>query len=279
MLFNREDKHMLNNIAIELTRVTKKYRLYTSKRQRLIAALFTSKKSNLKDFFAVRDIDLKINKGEIIGVVGKNGSGKSTLMKLVAGVVTPTSGTVYTSGNIMPLLELGSGFHPEFTGLENIYFYSALHGYWRKDTDKIVKEILEFADIGEFINQPYKNYSSGMKARLSFAVAVNIDPDILILDEVLSVGDAAFKEKSAARMKEFFAKGKTILFVSHALPSIVELCTRAILVDKGEIIMDGPPEQVTKSYAKLVSVNSNYQEVREEILKSQTLKASNAIPQ
>lgn len=263
--------------AIELQEVTKKYRLYNSKRQRLFSALFPSKKNSRKDFFAIKNVSLKIAKGEIVGIVGKNGSGKSTLMKLIAGVVTPTTGTITTAGNIMPLLELGSGFHPEFTGLENIYFYAALHGYWRKDTDKVVNEILEFADIGDFINQPYKNYSSGMKARLSFAVSVNIDPDILILDEVLSVGDAAFKDKSAARMKEFFNRGKTILFVSHALPSIVELCTRAILVDKGEIIMDGHPEQVTKSYARLVSINSNYQQVREEILKSYSPKANNAV--
>lgn len=257
---------MTSNTAIELKGVTKKYRLYRNKRQRLYSALFSIKKESPKDFYAIKNVNLKVGKGEIVGVMGKNGSGKSTLMKLVSGVVTPTAGTVSTYGNIMPLLELGSGFHPEFTGLENIYFYSALHGYWRKDTDRVVKNILEFADIGEFINQPYKNYSSGMKARLSFAVSINIDPDILILDEVLSVGDAAFREKSAARMKEFFTRGKTILYVSHLLPSIVELCTRAILIDKGEIIMDGQPEPVTKAYQKLVSANNDYQQVREEIL-------------
>lgn len=260
---------MTANLAIELIGVTKKYRLYSSKRQRMISALFTMKKKSDKDFYAINNVNLRVKKGEIIGVVGKNGSGKSTLMKLVAGVATPTSGTVRTAGTIMPLLELGSGFHPEFTGLENIYFYAALNGYWKKDTDKIVNEILEFADIGEFINQPFKNYSSGMKARLAFAVSVNINPDILILDEVLSVGDATFKEKSASRMKDFFRQGKTILFVSHALPSIIELCSRAILVDKGEIIMDGLPEPVTKSYQKLVSPSSNYQQVRADILAGQ----------
>jgi ABC-2 type transport system ATP-binding protein len=170
-------------------------------------------------------------------------------MKLVAGVIQPTTGTVMVKGNLVPLLELGSGFHRDFTGYENIYFYTAVLGYPKKKVLEKTAEIIEFADIGEFIYQPLKNYSSGMKARLAFSVSVNIDPDILILDEVLSVGDAAFKEKSYEKIKEFFDNGKTILFVSHSMESIKTLCNRAIIIEKGKLLMDGDPESVIEKYS------------------------------
>jgi ABC-type polysaccharide/polyol phosphate transport system ATPase subunit len=198
------------------------------------------------------NFSLKVRKGEIIGVIGKNGSGKSTLMKLIAGVTVPTSGTLRVKGNIVPLLELGSGFHPEFTGYENIYFYTAVLGYPKEIIRQKVKEIIEFAAVGEFIDQPFKNYSSGMKSRLAFSVSVNIDPDILILDEVLSVGDGEFKEKSYQKMREFFNKEKTILYVSHAMDTIKSLCNRAILLDKGELILDDTPEKVIEYYEEKI---------------------------
>jgi ABC-type polysaccharide/polyol phosphate transport system ATPase subunit len=172
-------------------------------------------------------------------------------MKLIAGVTPPSEGTVKVKGNIVPLLELGSGFHPEFTGYENIYFYTAVLGYSKEKIKEKIREIIDFADVGEFIDQPVKNYSSGMRSRLAFAVSVNIDPDILILDEVLSVGDAVFKMKSFEKIREFFTNGKTILFVSHSLDSIKKLCNRAILLDHGELIMDGDPESVVEKYISM----------------------------
>ncbi len=239
---------MNNEIVIEVENVSKRYKLYKSKKYRAIAALMPFLNKYHTEFYSLRNINLKVQRGEIIGILGKNGSGKSTLLKLIAGITVPTAGTVRTKGNIVPLIELGSGFHPEFTGYENIYFYTAVLGYPKSMVRKKVDEIIDFAAVGEFIDQPIKNYSSGMKSRLAFSVSVNIDPDILILDEVLSVGDADFREKSYQKMREFFRNGKTILYVSHSLGSIKELCTRAILIDKGQLIMDGEPMKVIRHY-------------------------------
>jgi ABC-type polysaccharide/polyol phosphate transport system ATPase subunit len=242
---------MSKPVVIEVKNVSKRFKLFDNKKDQALEALFPFIHRKHKNFFAIRDFDLEVKEGDILGIVGRNGSGKSTLMKLVAGVIQPTTGTVAVKGNLVPLLELGSGFHREFTGYENIYFYTAVLGYPKKKVLEKTKEIIEFADIGDFINQPLKNYSSGMKARLAFSVSVNIDPDILILDEVLSVGDAVFKEKSFEKIKEFFDNGKTILFVSHSMDSIKKLCNRAILIDKGKLIMDGDPEQVIEKYSAL----------------------------
>jgi ABC-type polysaccharide/polyol phosphate transport system ATPase subunit len=234
--------------VIEIRNVSKRYKLFNNRKDQALEALFPFIHRNHTDFFAVKDFSLTVNKGDILGIIGRNGSGKSTLMKLVAGVIQPSSGSVKVKGNIVPLLELGSGFHRDFTGYENIYFYTAVLGYPKKKLLEKTAEIIEFADIGDFINQPLKNYSSGMKARLAFAVSVNIDPDILILDEVLSVGDAVFKEKSYNKITEFFNNGKTILFVSHSMESIRTLCNRVILLDKGQLVMDGKPEEVIEEY-------------------------------
>jgi len=242
---------MNKKIAIEIKNVSKKYKLFGNKKDQAIEALFPFLHRKHIDFYAIKEFNLVINAGDILGVIGRNGSGKSTLMKLVAGVIQPTKGSVTVNGNLVPLLELGSGFHREFTGYENIYFYTAVLGYPKKKVLDKTAEIIEFADIGEFIHQPLKNYSSGMKARLAFSVSVNIDPDILILDEVLSVGDAAFKEKSFEKIKEFFDKGKTILFVSHSMESIKTLCNRAIIIEKGKLLMDGDPDGVIEKYQTL----------------------------
>jgi ABC-type polysaccharide/polyol phosphate transport system ATPase subunit len=249
---NFNDPAMNNETVIEVHNVTKRYKLYKSKKYRAVEALFPYFEKYHTPFYSLRNINLKVNKGEIIGIIGKNGSGKSTLMKLIAGVTVPTSGTVRTKGNIVPLLELGSGFHPEFTGYENIYFYTAILGYSKEIVKQKVKEIIEFAAVGEFIDQPVKNYSSGMRSRLAFSVSINIDPDILILDEVLSVGDGEFKEKSYQKMREFFNREKTILFVSHSMQAIKALCTRAILLEKGELIMDDTPEKVIDHYEEKI---------------------------
>ena len=239
--------------AIEVIDVSKRYKLYKSKKHRAIEALVPGINKYHSVFYPIRDFNLSVKKGEIIGIIGRNGSGKSTLMKLISGVTVPTSGSIHVNGQLVPLLELGSGFHPEFTGYENIYFYTAILGYPKSIIKNKVEEIIKFADVGEFIDQPIKNYSSGMKSRLAFSVSVNIDPDILILDEVLSVGDGEFKEKSAQKIKEFFTRGKTILFVSHSMSSINDLCTRAIFIDKGELIMDDTPEKVTTYYQQVIS--------------------------
>jgi ABC-type polysaccharide/polyol phosphate transport system ATPase subunit len=244
---------MNNQPVIEVINVSKRYKLYKSKKHRAIEALIPHINKYHTDFYSLRNFNLKVNKGEIVGVIGRNGSGKSTLMKLIAGVTIPTSGTIRVKGKIVPLLELGSGFHPEFTGYENIYFYTAILGYPKEMIRAKIKEIVEFADVGEFIDQPLKNYSSGMKSRLAFSVSVNIEPDILILDEVLSVGDGEFKEKSYRKIKEFFDKKKTIIYVSHSMSSVKELCTRAIFIEKGELIMDDLPEKVTAYYNDVIS--------------------------
>lgn len=252
---------MENNIAINIEDVSKRYKLFKSKKHRAFNALLPFLGKSYEDFYALKDINLEVKKGDILGIVGNNGSGKSTLMKIVAGVTQPTSGNVSVEGNLVPLLELGSGFHRDFTGYENIYFYTAILGYPKKEILAKTREIIEFSEIGDFIHQPIRNYSSGMRSRLAFSVSVNINPDILILDEILSVGDLAFKEKSYKKIKEFFKQGKTILFVSHSLESIKGLCTRAILINKGELIMDDEPTKVVDYY-------------RDEIIKRPRVKKS-----
>jgi len=240
------------DLAVNLKGVSKKYKLFRNKTDRMKEALHPFKKSFHQEFFALRDVDLQVRRGEILGIVGMNGSGKSTLLKIISGIIPPTSGEVNVSGNVVPLLELGAGFNPEFTGMENIYFYNSILGYSRKQTQKIVDNIIDFAEIGDFIHQPLKTYSSGMKARLSFAVSVNIQPDILILDEVLSVGDELFKRKSYAKIEEFFNAGKTILFVSHSAQSVNQLCSRAVMLVDGRLVLEGPAKFITMNYQKLI---------------------------
>lgn len=242
----------MKNASIHLQHVSKYYKLYNSPKDRLKEALSPGKRKYHRQFYALNDINLDIGRGEIVGIVGRNGSGKSTLLKLIAGVLTPNSGSVAVNGQVSALLELGAGFNPVFTGLDNIYFYGTILGLTRKEMDRKLDDIVAFADIGDFINQPLRTYSSGMKARLGFAVAVHINPDILILDEVLSVGDALFRRKCYAKMEEFFNSGKTILYVSHSADSVNQLCSRAILLERGSIIMDGKAKEVTARYQQLL---------------------------
>jgi lipopolysaccharide transport system ATP-binding protein len=270
-----------NDIVIRLKGVSKMYKLFDNKVDRMKEALHPLKKKYHKPFYALNNIDLEVKRGEILGIVGVNGSGKSTLLKIISGIIPATKGQVSVTGRVVPLLELGAGFNPEFTGLENIYFYNSIHGYTRKQTDAILDEILDFAEIGDFIHQPVKTYSSGMKARLAFAVSVNIDPDILILDEVLSVGDELFRRKCYARMEQFFKAGKTILFVSHNAQTINQLCTRAVMLDRGECILEGETKLITTYYQnylftkkeeqtvfrrKIIALNSSTEVIKKEIL-------------
>ena len=197
---------------------------------------------------AYQDINFTLNKGDRLGILGLNGAGKSTLLKVIAGVLKATEGTVTAKGKIAPLLELGAGFDQQYTGRENIYLYGAVLGFSKKFLDEKLDEIIEFSELGKFIDVPVKNYSSGMKSRLGFSVATLVEPDILILDEVLSVGDAKFRKKSEAKIMSMFDKGVTVLFVSHSLDQVKRLCNKAILLEKGKIISHGSIEEVSKVY-------------------------------
>lgn len=206
------------------------------------------KELTYNEFWALKDVSFSLQKGDRLGILGLNGAGKSTLLKVVAGVLKPTEGTVMTKGKIVPLLELGAGFDKEYTGAENIYLYGAVLGYNRKFVEQKFDEIVEFSGLGEFIDVPLKNYSSGMKSRLGFSIATVVDPEILILDEVLSVGDVKFRKKSEKKIMDMFDDGVTVLFVSHSLSQVKRLCNKAILLEKGRIIASGGIEEVSKIY-------------------------------
>ncbi|MDY0117269.1 MAG: ABC transporter ATP-binding protein [Sulfurimonadaceae bacterium] len=242
---------MNKNIAISLQNISKVYKLYDKPVDRLKESLNPFKKKYHKEFYALRNINLEVKKGEVLGIVGVNGAGKSTLLKIISGVLTPTSGRVNIHGRINAILELGSSLKPELTGRENIKLNLQINSI-EKDREKITQEIVEFADIGEHIDQPVKSYSSGMKARLGFGIATSTDPDILIVDEVLAVGDVLFKRKCYSRIENLFKDGKTVIFVSHSAQSVVEFCSRAVLLYDREIIMDDTPKKVTDYYQKLV---------------------------
>jgi len=245
------------NVAISLKNISKHYRLYSDPKDRLKEALNPFRRTYHKKHEALCDIDLTINKGDVIGIVGRNGCGKSTLLKLITKVLQPNQGTIYVDGKITALLELGAGFNPEFSGIDNIKFYAGLLGLSAEEIDQKLDAIIEFAELGDYLNQPVKTYSSGMQARLGFSVAAHIDPDILILDEVLAVGDALFRRKCYAKMEEFFQSGKTIVYVSHDANSVNQLCNRAILLYEGRIKLDGEPSMVTKHYEKLLFTNDS----------------------
>lgn len=204
------------------------------------------------EFWALTDVSFEVEEGERIGILGFNGAGKSTLLKVVAGVLKPTKGSVEVDGVIAPLLELGAGFDMNYSGAENIYLYGATMGYSRKYIDERYKEIVDFAELGDFIDVPVKNYSSGMRARLGFSIATAVDPQILILDEVLSVGDAKFRQKSEAKIMSMFDKGVTVLFVSHNTAQVRRLCTKAVLLDKGKVAAYGPVNEVCDIYDEKV---------------------------
>ncbi|MER9301484.1 ABC transporter ATP-binding protein [Mesorhizobium sp. M0496] len=209
-----------------------------------------------RDFAALSGVSFEIGRGETVGIIGRNGSGKSTLLQIICGTLQPTSGSVEVNGRIAALLELGAGFNPEFTGRENVFLNASILGVPRREMEWRFDDIARFADIGPFIDQPVKTYSSGMYVRLAFAVAINVDPDILVVDEALSVGDEAFQRKCFARIEQIKERGGTILFVSHGAQTIVQLCSRAILIDRGEKILEGEPKAVVSQYQRLVNASS-----------------------
>ena len=228
------------------------YKLYDKPSDRLKEALGLTRKKLYKEHYALRDVNFDIQEGECVGIIGTNGSGKSTILKIITGVLTPTQGEVKVDGRISALLELGAGFNMEYSGLENVYLNGTMTGFSKEEIDARLDDILEFADIGDFIHQPVKTYSSGMFVRLAFAVAINIDPEILVVDEALSVGDVFFQAKCYHKFEEFKKQGKTILFVSHDLSSVSKYCDRVILLNKGVKLDEGSPKQMVDLYKQLL---------------------------
>lgn len=245
----------MSEIAITVDSISKVYKLYSDPIDRLKESLNPFKKKYHRDFYALKGVSFKVKKGETLGIVGKNGSGKSTLLKILAGVLTQTSGGATVQGKVSSLLELGAGFNPELTGLENIYFNGSILGYSKKEIDQKLDDILAFADIGEFVRQPVKTYSSGMQVRLAFAVAINVDPQVLFIDEALAVGDIRFQQKCFRRLRDFKNQGKTILMVSHDSGAIINYCDRALWLRDGQIAMMGAPEEVTRDYVAYMALD------------------------
>lgn len=239
---------MNDKTAIKVENLTKIYFIFDDKKDRLKEALSLTRKKYHHDFYALNDVSFEIKKGETFGIIGVNGSGKSTLLKILTKVLNQSSGTVEVEGKVSALLELGAGFNSEMTGIENIYLNGTILGYTKKEMDERVQSILEFADIGEFVHQPVKMYSSGMYVRLAFAVAINVDPDILIIDEALAVGDIFFRQKCYAKLEEFKQRGKTIVLVTHGMNEVEQFCDRAIMLEHGKVIAIGNSQEVVKKY-------------------------------
>ena len=246
----------MEDIAIKVEHLSKMYKLYDKPSDRFKEALGLTKKKLYAEHYALDDVNFDVKVGETVGIIGTNGSGKSTILKIITGVLNPTGGSVTVNGRISALLELGAGFNMEYTGIENIYLNGTMIGFSREEIDAKMQDILDFADIGEFVNQPVKTYSSGMFVRLAFAVAINIEPEILIVDEALSVGDVFFQSKCFKKFEEFKKMGKTILIVSHDLGSISKYCDRVILLNKGKKAAEGSPKKIVDLFKKLlVGVN------------------------
>lgn len=241
-----------NRNAIEIKHVSKMYKLYEKPSDRLKEALGLSRRKRYREHYALNDINFNIREGECVGIIGTNGSGKSTILKIITGVLAPTEGEVKVNGRISALLELGAGFNMEYSGLENVYLNGTMIGFTEEEIDARLDDILAFADIGDYIHQPVKMYSSGMFVRLAFAVAINIDPEILIVDEALSVGDVFFQAKCYHKFEEFKKQGKTILFVSHDLGSVSKYCDRVVLLNQGVKVDEGSPKAMVDMYKQLL---------------------------
>lgn len=252
----------MDDTVVKITNLVKEYKMYTRKKDRLIETLFPWTQRH-GTFRAMDNLNLEIHKGEVLGILGKNGAGKSTLLKMITGVVVPTSGELKVNGKVSSLLELGTAFNMELTGYENIYQHGAVMGLTHEQIKAKEQEIIEFADIGDHLNQPVKTYSSGMFARLAFACAINVDPELLIVDEVLSVGDMAFQLKCFKKFEQFKEAGKTIIFVTHSVADVLKNCTRAIIIDAGKKIYDGDVKTGVEKYKKII-VGLNPDEIQEQ---------------
>lgn len=241
---------MKKDNAIEVKNMTKKFNIFYDKASTLKEKIMFWNRSDKETRVVLKNINVEIKKGETVALVGVNGSGKSTLLKLMTKIIYPTKGTVETKGKLTSLLELGAGFHPDFSGRENIYFNASIFGLSKKDIDKRIDEIIDFSELGEFIDNPVRTYSSGMYMRLAFSVAINVDADILLIDEILAVGDQHFQDKCYQKLEELRDSDKTIVIVTHNLNSIRKLCNRAIWINNGEVKMDGKCIEVVDSYLK-----------------------------
>lgn len=256
-------------VAISVNNVSKMYKLYDNPMDRLKESLGLSRKKKYKEHYALNDVSFQVRKGETVGIIGTNGSGKSTILKIITGVLNPTQGQVVIDGRISALLELGAGFNGEYSGIENVYLNGTMIGFSKEEIDAKLQDILDFADIGDFVNQPVKTYSSGMFVRLAFAVAINIEPEILIVDEALSVGDVFFQAKCYRKFEEFKEMGKTILFVSHDLSSIGKYCDRVVLLNKGKKLAEGDAKEMVNLYRRvLVNQYEEPEETQEEVTES-----------
>ena len=238
--------------ALRVENVSKQYRIYNRPGDRLTESLTRGRLRRHKEFWALRDVNFEVEQGTTVGIVGPNGSGKSTLLQVISGTLEPTHGDVWHEGRVAALLELGAGFDAEFTGAENVYMNAALMGFSRREIDNLFPEIERFAEIGQFLYQPVKTYSSGMYVRLAFAIAASVEPDILVIDEALAVGDAVFQHRCLRRIKELQERGRTILFVSHDAAAVRALCGRAILLNAGRVVTDGRPADVLNRYQKII---------------------------
>ena len=258
----------MEDIAIKVEHLSKMYKLYEKPSDRFKEALGLSRKKLYTEHYALNDVNFDVKTGETVGIIGTNGSGKSTILKIITGVLNPTGGSVSVNGRISALLELGAGFNQEYTGIENIYLNGTMIGFTREEIDAKMQDILDFADIGDFVYQPVKTYSSGMFVRLAFAVAINIEPEILIVDEALSVGDVFFQAKCFKKFEEFKKMGKTILIVSHDLSSIAKYCDRVILLNQGEKVAEGSPKKIVDLFKKIlvgVSIDENDNEENDSL--------------
>ncbi len=244
----------MDKVALKVDDVSMKFNLSKEKVDNFKDYVIKMIKRELRynEFWALQNVSFTINQGDRVGILGLNGAGKSTLLKVIAGVFKPTSGTVTKNGKIAPLLELGAGFESQYTGAENIYLYGAVLGYTKEFIDQKFDEIVKFSELQKFINVPVKNYSSGMRSRLGFAIATAVEPEILILDEVLSVGDAKFKKKSEKKVMNMFDSGVTVLFVSHSLAQVKRLCNKAMILDKGKLIAYGDIEEIAAQYEEMI---------------------------
>lgn len=248
---------MCSDVAIRAEGIEKIFPIYTKPHHRLLEMLSPVGRRYRKDFHALKGIDLEIRKGHAVGIVGRNGSGKSTLLQIICGTLAPTAGRVDVTGRLAALLELGAGFNLEFTGLENVFLNATILGLERREIEARLDDILAFADIGDFIHQPVKNYSSGMFVRLAFAVAINVTPEILVVDEALSVGDEAFQRKCFARIEALRQRGTTLLFVSHSAGTVIDLCDRALWLDEGELMADGSAREVVAQYQRFAHASDD----------------------
>lgn len=243
---------MMKELAISVEHISKVYKLYRGKSGRLKDALHLSRKKCYEEYYALSDVNFTVHKGETVGLIGTNGAGKSTLLKLVTGVLTPSAGQIEVNGKVSALLELGAGFNYEYTGIENIFFNGMLLGYTREQMEEKLPRIVEFAGIGDYIHQPVKSYSSGMFARLAFAMAIHVEPDILIVDEALSVGDIYFQSRCFKKMDEIRRDGTTILLVTHDMSSIIKYCDRVVLLNHGKVVKIGNPKEMVDIYKKIL---------------------------